>query len=150
MTKAVLTRPVTFPEFRRLPDWKPRLAAYLSSCARQPFAEGRHDCALFAAGAVGAMTGNDPAARWRGKYQTTRRGLGLLKRAGFADHIALAVHLFAEVHPAFACAGDLAIVGADANDRALGVVQGEAVYLLRPTGLGLIHMAPDVRILRVT
>ena len=132
----------------RLPDWKPRLTAYLIVCARKPFEEGVHDCALFAAAAVAAVTGADPAAAFRGRYQTTKAGVQLLRRAGFADHVALAESLFVEVHPAFATPGDLAVVAAE-DGPALGIVQGEAIYLLTRQGLGLTPIAQALRILKV-
>lgn len=54
----------------RCEDWHARLAAYVFDAGRTPFAYGSHDCALFAAGAVEAMTGTDLAAGWRGIYRT--------------------------------------------------------------------------------
>lgn len=132
----------------RLADWKPRLTAYLVACARKPFEEGAHDCALFAAGGVEAVTGIDPAAGFRGQYTTTRAGLQLLRRAGFADHIALAESVFVEVHASFATPGDLAVVAAE-EGPALGLMQGEAIYLLSPSGIGLAALARAVRFLKV-
>src|SRR5690606_37242555 len=78
------------PMTARFPDWRVRLTAWLNEVRRTPFAQGSHDCALFAAGAVVAMTGHDFAAPYRGRYTTTRGGLRVLRRAGFDDHIALA------------------------------------------------------------
>lgn len=124
---------------RRLPDWQPRLAAFLEDAGRLPFAEGRHDCALFAAGAVAAMTGEDPAAGWRGRYRTTRGGLRVLRAAGHRDHLALAAALFEGIPPAFARMGDLAAVPGQGGP-ALGVVQGEGVFVLTPAGMGLVPL----------
>ncbi len=132
----------------RLPDWKPRLIAWLSEVVRAPFRFGQHDCALFAAGAVQAMTGRDPAARFRGRYRTLRGGLRILRAAGFDDHIALAASQFAEVHVSRAAPGDLAVVPTTEGD-ALGLVQGEAVYVLMPTGLGMVPMTLASRAFRV-
>ena len=56
----------------RTPYWRSALAAYIAETMRKPFAWGLHDCALFAAGAVEAMTGNDPAA----DYPSACLGLG--------------------------------------------------------------------------
>ena len=72
----------------RLDDWHARLAAYVYEAGRTPFAYGAHDCALFAAGAVAAMTGTDLASDWRGRYRTLAGGLKAVKRAGHADHVA--------------------------------------------------------------
>lgn len=132
----------------RLPSWRTRLGAYLADASRTPFVEGRHDCALFAAGAVQAMTGVDPAAPFRHRYRTTKGGLRVLRRAGYRDHLALAEAHFEEVPTAFARVGDLAAVpGADGP--ALGVVQGERIFVLRPEGLGSVSLLQATRAWRV-
>ena len=131
----------------RLHDWRGRLAAYLDQTARLPFAPGRHDCALFAAGAVEAMTGIDHAKGWRG-YRTLKAGRKKLAEAGYADHIALIADKLDEIPPAFAAAGDLAVVDGD-EDAALGVVLGEMVAVLRPDGRGLVPLTEAKRAFRV-
>lgn len=123
----------------RLPDWRVRLVAYLAEAARRPFAEGAHDCALFFAGGVAAMTGVDHAEAYRGRYRTTRGGLRILRRHGFADHIALAAHHLPEQPVAFAREGDGAAVPTP-EGPALGIVQGEGVYVLSPERLALVHL----------
>ncbi len=129
-------------------DWKVQLAQYLGEVARAPFEPGVNDCALFAAGAVAAMTGLDLAADWRGKYQTLEEGLALLKGAGFGDHVALAAAHFAEIDPVFAAPGDIAVVRA-VEGEALGIVQGEGIYVVTPRGLGVISMNTALRAFRV-
>lgn len=131
----------------RLPDWKARLNAYVTACARQPYAMGQHDCALFAAGAMEAVCGIDPAVLWRGKYITKSAGLRLVRRAGHADHIAVFAALLDEIAPAYAAAGDIAVVAGEAT-ALLGVVQGEGVYVLRPEGLGIVPRAMMQRAFR--
>ena len=59
-------------------NWTAPLIEYLAAAARRPFKPGHHDCALFAAGAVAAMTGTDFAAQWRGRYTTLRGGLRVI------------------------------------------------------------------------
>lgn len=132
----------------RRADWKQQLIQYMADSARTPFKPGVHDCALFAAGAVFAMTDVDFAADFRGKYRTLKSGLKLLQSAGFADHAALAASLFPEVHPAFAVPGDLAVVP-DGQGDALGIVQGPAIYVLGMDGLGLVSLLAARRAFRV-
>lgn len=69
----------------RLPDWEPRLVAYLERCDPLPFEWGRHDCCSFAAGAVEAQTGVDFYAPFLGRYQTQRGAIRALKAQGHAD-----------------------------------------------------------------
>lgn len=123
----------------RHPDWKSRLIDHVGACAQLPFEYGQHDCALFAAGCVAAMTGVDLAAKWRGKYSTLKGGLTALKRAGFADHLAFAAAHFEEIPPAFAAPGDLAVLDGP-EGAVLGVVQGEGIYVLALSGLGTLPL----------
>lgn len=119
----------------RLPDWRPRLTAYLAETSHLGFRYGSNDCALFAAGAVRAMTGHDPAAAWRGTYTTLEGGFKRLRKAGFRDHFALVEELFAEGEPAFAQVGDIARVDGP-EGPALGIFTGETIACLTPRGLG--------------
>lgn len=121
---------------QRLTDWRSRLNAYFLDMKREPLTYGISDCALFAAGAVQAMTGEDPAVAFRGRYTTLRGGLRVLRMAGYRDHIDLTTHLLPEVHPAFAGDGDVASVDTT-EGMALGIFSGEVVYVLAPVGLGV-------------
>lgn len=122
----------------RRPDWRAQLGQYLAEVARRTFRPGAHDCALFAAGAVEAMTGFDAAAEWRGTYRTLAAGRRALQAAGFEDHLALVATFCPEVSPAMASVGDLVAVPADDGEVALGVVQGAAIYCLTPGGMALV------------
>lgn len=132
----------------RHPGWRGRLAAYLGTCAGRPFEWGTHDCALFAAGAIEAMTGEDPGAAFRGRYRTFKGGLKALQKVGHADHVALAVALLDEVPPAFAQAGDLAMIQTP-EGAAMGIVQGHRIYVLRPEGLATVDLLQAARAWRV-
>jgi hypothetical protein len=124
----------------RLPDWRPRLTAWLHTVRHMPFEEGRHDCALFAAGAVAAMTGVDFAAPFRGRYTTTRGGMRVLRRAGFADHIALAAAHLPQTSLPWVLEGDLVVMPSEMGP-ALWVVQGAMVYLPGLTGTALLSIS---------
>ena len=120
----------------RLPDWRPRLIAYLDEVRARPFAYGRHDCALFAAGAVEAMTGVDLAVDYRGRYGSLKEGLKLVR----GRHLAILRDHLRPVSPAFAQVGDVALIG-EVGFPALGLVQGETILVLREDGLGLMPRA---------
>lgn len=82
-----------------------------------------------------AITGVDPAAAWRGTYTTLEGGLKRLRKAGFDDHVALVDSLFQEVAPAFAQVGDVAMIDAP-DGPALGIIVGETIACLTPSGMG--------------
>lgn len=132
----------------RLHDWESRFAAYIARVAREGFQPGQHDCALFAAGAVEAVTGTDPAADWRGRYKTLPEGLRLIRAAGWADHVAAARAMFPAILPTHVLPADLAVIGTGA-DAALGAVQGAVVYVLRESGLGLVPIEQASELLGV-
>lgn len=133
----------------RLDGWRLDLMQYLGEVARSEIKIGRHDCALFAAGAVQAMTGVDFAAPYRGRYKTLQGGLRILAQDGFGDHVDLARAHFTAVPVASGCPGDLAVIEAEPV-RALGIIQGGGIYVLQfEGGLGLVPLTRAIEVLRV-
>jgi len=53
-----------------LPNWPTLLHKFLAERMNTPFVWGKHDCCLFACDAVLAMTGEDLAGDFRGKYDS--------------------------------------------------------------------------------
>lgn len=143
-----MTRAGTIPP--RLADWRVRLDAYFAMVVGTPFQYGRHDCALFVAGAVEAMTGSDPAAPWRGRYTTLEGGLKALRKAAYLTPLELVGDLFAPVAPALAQVGDIAQLDVEGGLPALGIVAGEVVAVLRPEGLGWVPRMLAVSAWRVS
>lgn len=124
----------------RLPDWLPRLANYFDQCWRLPFEYGRHDCALFAAGGVAAMTGFDPALEFRGRYSSLKDGLKLVRRLGFQTNADMVSAHFVEIKPCEAATGDIGAYPVDDSGLwALGIVNVSRLMLLRPGEQGIGH-----------
>lgn len=114
---------------RRLDDWRARLAAEMDRQRRDPFAWGKHDCAIgFAAGIVEALTGVDMARGYRGKYASPRGALKLLKDEGADSLSAFVAARLPGVHPAFANVGDIGVVASDGP-------LGEALCMIDASGL---------------
>lgn len=90
----------------RLHDWPERLSETIAAARGTPFAYGAHDCCLFAADCIQAVTGVDVAADWRGRYDTWDGGL---KLAGVRTLPQLAAKFFQEVHPVYAHRGDVGV-----------------------------------------
>ena len=133
---------------KRLPDWRQRLGEYVAGIAKTPFAPGSADCALFAADAILAMTGTDPAAGFRGRYKTLKGGFKRLQKAGYADLAALVAAHLAEIPVAMAQVGDIAILSAD-GEAALGVVQGDRIYVRSLGGLATVPLLSAERMFRL-
>jgi len=119
---------------RRLPDWRARLSAAIEEKRRASVP----DCGLFAADCVLAMTGDDLAERYRGRYASVAQGVELLRADGYADVCDFIGRHLSEIHPSRARAGDIMAFPNDATGWGLGVVNGERVTVPRGNGLGTV------------
>jgi len=108
------------------------LNEYLEQVRALRFRPGAHDCGMYVAGWVNALTGVDHGQQWRGQYRSMKGLDRLMAKSGFGSHVDYVSSLFPEVSPAMAQTGDLAVVEA----RALGIVASDRVFVLRPDGLG--------------
>lgn len=93
--------------FKRTGDWEQALSQYLAERETKPHKYGTHDCALFGAGAVMAMTGVDPAAEFRGKYQSAAGATKALIKYGAGTLEATMDAKFPLIPIGFARRGDL-------------------------------------------
>lgn len=91
----------------RRSTWEADLSDYMTSVRDRPFEWGVHDCALFAAGAVIAITGVDPIPEYRGAYVSELGSAKALKRLGAGTLDATLDTLFPSVPLAMAQRGDL-------------------------------------------
>jgi hypothetical protein len=136
-------------QIKRHRTWRADLCAYLDRVSRVSFRPGNHDCALFAAGAVKAMTGVDLSQKYVGEYRSISEGMALIRAEGFESLASLVAHSFEEVPPLMASVGDLALVEGEDGQEALGVVQGPSIYVLRLDGIGRVPLEHGVRAWRV-
>ena len=93
----------------RLKDWEQRLSAYLAEASQRSLVYGSHDCALFGASAVLALTGVDYGAAFRGRYSTEMGAARALRQAGFETAEAIFDARLAVIPTSFARRGDIAI-----------------------------------------
>lgn len=103
-------------------DWQQRFAAFGIERRGVPFAWGSNDCCLFAADAVLALTGVDPAQELRGAYDDAARAMRLVEDRGGLHAIACAA-LGQPVIPAMATVGDVVLV-VNADRELLAICNG--------------------------
>src|ERR1700691_1270088 len=101
----------------RFHNWPELLAAHIISSREAKFRWGHFDCALFAAGAIHAMTGTDLAADFRGKYHDEAGG-----RPFFARAMAHPGGVLRLVDLVFAARGDLVLTNNGSTEPGLGIV----------------------------
>ena len=107
---------------RRVENWQKPFNEFFAEREKRPFEWGKNDCALFAADCVRAITGEDLAEKWRGRYRTSRGALRRMKKKGVTLE-ALADAEFFRVPVSMAQRGDVVMHHHDGPfGGALGVV----------------------------
>ncbi len=121
----------------RLIDWEAGLNAYLASVMHTQFSWGSHDCALFAASAAEAITGEDRAADFRGKYDSHAGALQALRDIGSGTLLRTYRDRYPEIPVGKARRGDLIW-----NGFAIGVCIGPvALFVGEPNDkAGLVRV----------
>lgn len=123
----------------RLPDWRVRLVRTLDDVATKPFDWGDTDCVFgLAAPAVEAVTGEKMVEEFRGTYSTAAGAVRALLNHGYADLPDYLAQHFVERPPALARVGDLVLIRADETGWGIGVVLGDRVAVMTPTGYGTV------------
>jgi hypothetical protein len=128
----------------RLPDWPERLDRVVAAARDRAFAWGSFDCCLFAADAVAAVTGIDPAVSWRETYADACSAVRLLARVGGLEVVAMRVaghYGWRGTAPVFLGRGDLALVRLDDGRPALAVCLGARFALPAMRGLAVLDRA---------
>jgi hypothetical protein len=122
-------------EVMRLKTWTSRFAALVESARARPFEWGSHDCCLWGADAVQALTGHDPGAQWRGTYDDAKGALRLLESLGGIEQVAALAG--PEIPVLMATSGDAAVIDAGAEDGSLsiGICGGDHWLVVGETGL---------------
>jgi hypothetical protein len=131
----------------RIEGWPEALHALIVARSEWPFTWGSHDCCLFAADCIHAMTGVDLAAALRG-YTTALGAARRARMAGAGPEDPYGVEAWPRlaflppVPIAHARRGDLIVVSSDHSPRALialGICTGTAAVVPGPYRL---HSAP--------
>lgn len=71
-----------------IPGWRVALVDFIAARIAVPFSWGHQDCCLFAADAIQAITGTDPAATFRGTYHDAKTAARVMFSLGGLEAIA--------------------------------------------------------------
>ena len=110
---------------KRLSDWQLRLAKLCHERRLTPFTWGSHDCCLWAADCVLAVTGEDPAKHLRGTYSGALSAAHVLEEHGGVEAIASAA-LGEPVAVGYATVGDIVCIEVDGR-RSLALCNGTTI-----------------------
>lgn len=116
----------------------------------QPFAWGSADCITFCAACALALTGRDPIAHWRGRYDSDAGLKRAMVEEGFRSIADAAASLYPEIPMASAKSGDWAFVVNDDGRESLGVVCRDMVMAKSIEGIGLVPLHRASRMFQVT
>lgn len=135
----------------RQKNWRNRLHEVVEARRRVPFSfESGFDCAIFVADCIAAMTGEDPAADFRGRYSSDIGAMRVIRNAGFANIADLVSSRLDEIAPVRAQVGDVAFIPDESSfGGALGIVIGEQVACLHVDGIGSVPRNLMTRAFRV-
>lgn len=131
----------------RRADWPVRLARFLAAHEGRAFQFGTHDCSLFAADWVREATGWDPAAAFRGCYDSRRSARRALHAygAGPLRDTVTAILGSPRRGVLYGQRGDVALIRA--GDRhALGIVTGGEVMGAGRAGLVRVPLAMALKV----
>lgn len=126
----------------RCDDWRARFDAACDLMRAKPFSWGENDCGVGLAGNLAlALTGEDVAAPWRGRYTTATGALRVLRNDGFAGLADLVGSLLPECPVSRLRIGDIAAIPTDDQfGFALGAVNGERIFVLTEAGFGTVDL----------
>jgi hypothetical protein len=121
----------------RRTDWQLRFAEFVKSRTSMPFEWGKNDCCLFAADAVLAMTGEDPAESKRG-YSSALGAQRLIDEAGGLKEF-VSQFLGEPVSPLMAGVGDVVLLTNEGRDL-LGICNGTNAIGAGELGMAVLGM----------
>jgi hypothetical protein len=128
----------------RINNWPSALVDHIDANRKTPFAWGSHDCMLWGASCVEAITGIDPAAEIRGTYSSALAAYRIIEsNGGFDETVGAFIPSGAETqtHRNLAMRGDLVTTTDDRGRKALGVCDGLWGVFPGPSGLTFIKRA---------
>ena len=134
---------------RRAEGWEQALVEMTASKLRAPWAWGVHDCVIFAADCIFAMTGEDLAEDFRGRYDNESEAWATLANIGHKDLGSLVSSRLPEIEPRDAGRGDVVLMPGEQGDF-IAICDGRtAVGPKAPRGINHNPMTAATRAWRV-
>jgi len=125
----------------RISNWPSALVNHIDANRKRPFEWGAHDCMLWAASCVEAITGFDPASDLRGTYQTALAAYRIIEDRGGFDQLVESLLPGDEgirTHRNLAMRGDLVTTTDEKGRKALGVCDTHHGIFPGPNGLTFV------------
>jgi hypothetical protein len=124
----------------RLPNWPKLMADAIDKARKKGFVWGENDCCLFSCDIALAITGEDPAKEFRGKYTDRRSSVLALKKYGAGTLRDTATQIMGpEIPITRAGRGDF-VLADQGNGTMLGVCVGETAAFITDGGLVFIKL----------
>lgn len=133
----------------RFENWEMILARCLREAEGKVFSWGEHDCCLWTADVVKAMTGVDYAMEFRGTYNTRAGAIRALIELADGSLTKLLDVFFDRVEVAYSQRGDVVVMFYD-DMETLGVCVGDRAAFVTKRGLIYISMQNVLRAWAVT
>lgn len=129
------------------------LAQFVNDRNRTPFKWGQSDCSTLAADWAHELTGRDPAAAYRGKYDTALTAARMIKESG--GFVALISKIandsgWIEIQPLFAGRGCVAIITDQKDREAAGIVTAAGIACQGYEGIEILPMKTAIKAWRIT
>ncbi len=126
---------------RRISNWPKTLNEFIAAKKNVPFAWGSNDCCLFACDNIRALTGIDPAEKFRGQYDSALGAARLLEPLGGVEGVAAtqcAADNFMEIPLLLSRRGDVVLTDRPEVGPTLGVcIDHRAAF---PGEMGVIYL----------
>lgn len=118
----------------RLADWQLNFEKFIAKYRHSPFVWGKHDCCLFAANSVLAITGKDYAESLRDSYDSVESAVKVIKQFGGIESIASSLTGISPVSASYADVGDVLLV-LQCGREMLAVCNGSTMFAPGERGL---------------
>ena len=130
----------------RYPDWPVRLNEYIIAAEKLEFELGTHDCCTFAAGAIEAITGEDPMPEFRDQYNDWQSAEDALDEIGYDNlYKTLTKKFGAAILGVKGQKGDLAFY-----EGSCGIVLGRFAMFLGEKGYAYVPLRNLQRAFRIS